>query len=136
MAKIEIPLTNASVEVNDEVVTIENGSLVIVEGQGEVSVRTASNGGNPVVVPSEDLSTKVGKVKFEVPTSVSAANFFKDVKARPIGTNTVRVSGVDPAGNRLGRTLALGSMVNDPEKAIQTDGKFPVEFEGAPLAAS
>jgi hypothetical protein len=136
MAEIEIPLTDASVEVNDESVTIENGSLVIMEGQGEVNVRTASKGGRPVVVPSEDISTKVGQVKFEVPTSVFSMNFFKDVKARAIGSNTIRVSGLDSNGNRLGRTLSLGSMVNDPEKAIQTEGKFPVEFKGAPLAAS
>lgn len=136
MADLEIPLSDASVEVNDETVTIENGSLVIVEGQGEVNVRTASRGGRAVVVPSEDISTKVGMVKFEVPTSVASANFFRDVKARAIGSNTVRVSGIDAQGNRLGRTLALGSMTNDPEKAIQTEGKFQVEFAGATLAAS
>jgi hypothetical protein len=124
------------VEVNDELVSIENNSLKIVEGQGSVNTRTASRGGDIIVVPAEDLSTKIGKVMFDVPMSVSSANFFRDVKARPIGTNTVVVSGIDPAGNRLARTLVSASMVNDPEKLLQTEGKFSVEFEGAPLVVA
>jgi len=135
MADQEIILVDASIEVDDETVTVEGNTVVIVEGQGESTVKAASNGGRPVVVVSEDITTKIGMVKFEMPGSVASMNLSRDFKARGAG-RVVRVSGTDPQGNRLGRTLTQGIMTNDPEKAIQNEGKLSVEFSGAPLAAS
>jgi len=135
MADLEIILVDASVEVDDEPVPVEGNTIVIVEGQGESTVKAASKGGRPVVVVSEDITTKIGMVKFEMPGSVNAMNTSRDFKARGAG-RVVRVSGLDPQGNRLGRTLTQGIMTNDPEKAIQSEGKVPIEFSGAPLAAS
>lgn len=135
MADSEIILVDASVEVDDEPMTVESGTIVIIEGQGESTVKAASRGGRPVIVISEDISTKVGQVKYEAPATVNSMNTLRDIKARGAG-RVVRVSGTDPAGNRLGRTLTQGIMTNDPEKAIQNEGKVPVEFMGAPLAAS
>lgn len=135
MASSEIILVDASVEVDDEPITVESNTIVIIEGQGESNVKGASKGGKTVVVISEDISTKVGQVKFEMPASISSMNNARDFKARGAG-RVVRVSGTDPAGNRLGRTLTQGIMTNDPEKAIQNEGKVPVEFMGAPLVVS
>jgi len=135
MADSEIILVDASVEVDDEAVTVESNTIVLMEGQGESTVKAASRGGRPVVVISEDISTKIGKIKFEMPASVNSSNLSRDFKARGAG-RVVRISGTDSAGNRLGRTLTQGIMVNDPEKAIQNEGKVPIEFEGAPLTAS
>lgn len=135
MALQEIILVDASVEVDDETVSVEANTIVIVEGQGETSVKAASKGGVPVIVSSQDISTKIGMIKFEMPASVNSMNLARDFKARGSG-RVVRVSGTDAAGNRLGRTLTQGIMTNDPEKAIQNEGKVPIEFHGAPLAAS
>jgi hypothetical protein len=135
MANQEVILVDASVEVDDETVTVEGNTLVIVEGQGTSSVKGATNGGRSVPVISEDVTTKVGQVKFEMPASVSSMNLARDFKALGAG-RVVRVSGTDPAGNRLGRTLTQAIMVNDPDKAIQNEGKVAIEFMGAPLIAS
>jgi len=135
MADQEIILVNASVEVDDETVTVEGNTVVLVEGQGTTTTRGASNGGTVVAVHSEDITTKVGMVKFEMPASINSMNVSRDFKARGPG-RVVRVSGTDAAGNRLGRVLTQGVMSNDPEKAIQNEGKIPVEFAGAPLTAS
>lgn len=135
MAAEEIILVDASVEVDDEPVTVEGNTIVITEGQGTSTVKAASRGGKTVVVTSEDITTKIGGIKFEMPASVNSMNVSRDFKARGAG-RVVRVSGTDPAGNRLGRTLTQGSMVNDPEKAIQNEGKIPIEFMGAPLTVS
>ena len=135
MADQEIILVDASVEVDDETVTLEGGTLVIVEGQGTVTTKAASNGGRVVVVHSEDLTSKIGMVKFEMPASVASLNLARDIKALGAG-RVVRVSGSDAQGNRLGRTLTQGVMTNDPEKAIQNEGKVPIEFSGAPLVVS
>ena len=135
MALQEIILVDASIEVDDETVSVEGNTIVIVEGQGETTVKAASKGGVPVVVSSQDITTKIGMVKFEMPASVESMNLSRDFKARGAG-RVVRVSGTDAAGNRLGRTLTQGVMTNDPDKAIQSEGKIPIEFSGAPLAAS
>ena len=135
MADQEIILVNASVEVDDEAVTVEGNTIVLVEGNGESTIKAASRGGKPVMVISEDISGKVGMIKFEMPATINAMNLSRDFKARGAG-RVVRVSGTDAAGNRMGRTLTQGIMTNDPEKAIQNEGKIPIEFSGAPLAAS
>lgn len=135
MADQEIILVDASVEVDDETVTLEGGTLVLVEGQGTVSTKAATRGGRTVVVHSEDLTTKVGMIKFEMPASVASLNLARDFKALGAG-RVVRVSGADAQGNRLGRTLTQGVMTNDPEKAVQNEGKIAVEFSGAPLVVS
>lgn len=135
MADQEIVLVSASVEIDDEAVTVEGNTLVFVEGQGTVTTKAASRGGVPVAVHSEDLTTKVGMIKFEMPASAANLNLARDVKARGPG-RVVRISGTDAQGNRLGRTLTQAVMSNDPEKAIQNEGKVPMEFAGAPLVVS
>lgn len=135
MAQSEIILTDASIEVDDETITVEGNTIVIVEGLGESTVKAATNGGRPIVVVSKDITTKIGMVKFEMPASIKSMNLARDFAARGAG-RVVRVTGLDPAGNRLGRVLSQGVMTNDPEKAIQSEGKVPIEFSGAPLAAS
>lgn len=135
MADTEIILVDASVEVDDEPVTVEGNTIVLIEGQGTSTAKAASRGGRPVIVISEDISEKIGQIKFEMPGSVNSINTSRDFKARGAG-RVVRVSGTDAAGNRLGRTLTQGIMTNDPEKAIQNEGKIPIEFMGAPLTVS
>lgn len=135
MADLEVILVDASIEVDDEPLTIEGNTIVLVEGQGESTTKGASRGGRTVMVTSEDITTKVGMVKFEMPSSVASLNTTRDIKARGAG-RVIRVSGIDPQGNRLGRTCAQAIMANDPEKAVQNEGKIPVEFAGAPLTAS
>jgi hypothetical protein len=135
MSDQELILVSASVEVDDEAVTVEGNTLVLVEGQGTTSTKAATKGGKVVMVHSEDVTAKVGMIKFEMPASVASMNFARDVKALGAG-RVVRVSGTDAQGNRLGRTLTQAIMTNDPEKAIQNEGKIAIEFSGAPLTAS
>jgi hypothetical protein len=135
MADQEIILVNASVEVDDETVTIEGNTLVFVEGQGAFTTKAATKGGRIVAVHSKDITTEVGMIKFEMPASVVSLNTARDFKALGPG-RVVRISGTDGQGNRLGRTLTQAVMSNDPEKAIQNEGKIPIEFSGAPLTAS
>ncbi len=131
----EVILSDASVEVDDVPWTVEGNTIVLVEGQGTFTTKSASRGSRPVSVHSLDASTLVGMVKFEKPMSVVSANRTRDTKALGPG-RVVRVSGTDPDGNRLGRTLNHAVLANDAEKAVQNEGKLPVEFSGDPLIAS
>ena len=136
----EIILVDASIEVESPTfngtITVSGDTITITEGQGESSVETATNAGQPVIVISEDVKTKVGKVKFEMPASIASMEASRSIKAAPLGTIVLRLSGSDSAGNRFGRTLRQGTMTSDPEKAIQNGGKVPIEVMGFPLVPS
>jgi hypothetical protein len=135
MSGSEIILVSASVEVDDETVTVEGNSLAITEGQGTSTVKAATKGGRVIAVVSEDVTSKIGMVKFDMPASIDSMNLARDFKARGAG-RVIRVSGTDALGNRLGRVLTQAVMTNDPEKSIQNEGKISIEFHGAPLIAS
>lgn len=131
----EIILTSAAIEVDDETVTVEGNTISFIEGIGESTVKAATNGGKPVMVISSDETTKVGCIKFSMPATIQANNDSRNWAALGAG-RTVRVTGIDPAGNRLARTLRDGIMVTDPEKQIQNEGTLEVEFKGSPLVAA
>lgn len=135
MSDLETIIVNASVEVDDDALTVEGNSLAFTEGQGEQTLRAASRGGRIVMVASDDITTHVGKIKFEMPSSVASINIARDIKARGVG-RVVRVSGIDSQGNRLGRTMTQAVLTSDPEKVVQNEGKFVLEFSGAPLTPS
>lgn len=132
----EIILVDVSVEVNDQTIAVEGNTVVLNEGTGTVTVKAATQGGKPVMVVSEDVTSKVGMVKFDIPSTVNGLNASRDWAVFKKGASVVRVSGTDPAGNRMGRTLMQGTMTNDPDKAIQNDGKISIEFSGLPLVQS
>lgn len=140
MAEAEIELVDASIEIESSTfngtVTVRGSTITVKEGTGEVTTEAATNAGQPVMVHSQDITTKVGMVKFEMPGSVKSHDIARSIALSPLGTIVARVSGTDAAGNRYGRTLRQGAMTNDPDKAIQTGGNIPIELSGAPLAQS
>lgn len=135
MAESQTILVDVSVEVDDEAVLLEGNTLTFTEGLGESTTKGATQGGRTVVVHSQDVTTRISTIKFEMPATVDSLNTSRDWATLGAG-RVVRFSGTDPAGNRLGRTMTGGIMSTDPEKAIQSEGKVPVEFAGAPLAVS
>lgn len=135
MAGEEIILVDVSVEVDDEAVTLEGNSLSFKEGTGESSMKAASRGGKTVMVPSLDITTKVGMIKFDMPSSINSIEASRSWAVAGTG-RVVKISGTDPAGNRIGRTMTQALNTNDPDKAVQNEGKLTVEFQGAPLIPS
>ena len=131
----QVILVDASVEVDDEALPVIGNTISYTEGLGESSVTAASQGGKPILVVSQDLTTKISMIKFEVPASVAMMNATRDIAARGFG-RVVRMSGTDPAGNRLGRTFKSGIMVTDPEKNVQNEGTIPLEFKSSPAIPS
>jgi len=131
----QIILVDASVSIDDEAFPVKGNTLSFTEGLGESSVEAATQGGKTILIVSQDVTTRVSMVKFEVPTSIDMMNKTRDIAAKGAG-RTVRVSGSDPAGNRLGRTFKSAIMVTDPEKSIQNEGSIPLEFKAAPAVPS
>ena len=131
----QIVLVDASVEIDDEAYPVVGNTLAYTEGNGETSVTAASQGGRPILVASQDVTTKVSMVKMEVPASIEMMNKSREIAAKGIG-RVIRISGTDAAGNRLGRTFRSATMITDPEKSIQNEGTIPLEFKASPAVPS
>lgn len=132
MSQTEVILVDAAVEINNQPVTIEGNTISFVEGQGTSSVKAATRAGATVMVASQDVTTRVAMIKFEMPASIQSTEQSRLFKALGVGL-LVRISGQDSQGNIFARTMRSGVMTNDPEKAIQNEGKIPIEISGCPL---
>ena len=127
----DIVLTNASIEVNDEPQTIMANTVSIMLGLGESDMKGGSKGGAVVPIFSENIETKIGQVKYEMPsteTSIENIKAFKDNGP----ANVIRVTGIGPAGARVNLTFKTAALVNDPEAAFQSEGTTPFEWKSAP----
>jgi len=127
----QIILTDVSVEVDDEALPVNGNTVVFTEGLGERMIKAASQGGKPIMISSEDISTKVSTIKFSVPASIAMIDKTRDIAVAAFG-RVIRVSGTDAAGNRLARTFKSAILTNNAEKAIQNEGEIPLEFSSAP----
>ena len=127
----EIVLTNASVEVNDIPQTTIGNTVSVMLGLGESDLKAASKGGAAVMVFSENIETKVGQIKYEMPSTETSVENIKEYKDNG-PANVVRVTGIGPAGARINLTFKTAAVVNDPEVAFQSDGTTPFEWKSAP----
>ena len=127
----EIVLTNASIEVNDIPQAIMGNTVSVMLGLGESDLKAASKGGAVTMVFSENIETKVGQIKYEMPSTETSVENIKEFKDNG-PANVVRVTGVGPAGARINLTYKTAAVVNDPEVAFQSEGTTPFEWKAAP----
>ena len=123
-------LSNPTVEVNDDTITILPNSLTYKEGQGDVNVRPESAGGNSIeVVVTDNAETKKSMCKFKFSNTDTHLNQVKEwLAARTNGGVTISLS-------EDGIQVAFRSMIliTEPERSVGADGEIEVEFEGPPV---
>jgi len=127
MAKI---FANPTVTVNNVPVVPKPNSTSIVEGKGEKTVKGVSAGaGFSDIVISEDISTKISKIKFSIPSNDVNYSLVRAWQAIDLNLgNVVTVHEDDYAAVMTG-----GIVINDPEKMFGVDEYFEVEFHGRPI---
>ena len=129
-----IAISNPSIRINDETISIVPNSVMVTLGGGEVNSRAASAGGNAIeIVHSSNAETKVGKINFDVyptPDAISKITTWQ----RSIGANTAQVVGNLSDGSQFSLTMDTASLINDPELELSADGVISLEFSGAPVA--
>lgn len=127
-----IQLTDAQVLVNDEVVVIESNTLAFLEGQGEQTLRAGSvGGGETEPIYANDLSTKFGCIKWQMPTTPENVALALDWKTGQ-NTNTVQIAGSTPEGD-VTRTMTQAALLTDYEVNIGAEGTIDIEFKGNTL---
>lgn len=122
-------LSNPTVKINNVIVAPCPNSVTVVEGQGETTVEGISLGGGLTgVTVSENIETKVSKIKMEFPNTTENKELKRTWKSVDLNIgNTISITEDDF------HIVVAGAVVkNDPEMKFSADGKIDVEFHGAP----
>ena len=124
----EYALTDPSVAVNNNDIAIIPNTCKYTEGEGETSVRATSGGGGAtVMVISEDITQKIGKISFELANTIENIKLAREWKKNP-GVNFVEVSAT-LKGEAFQRIFNQASVTNDYEVMLQHEGNIPLEWE-------
>lgn len=122
--------SNPSVVINNVPIAIMPDSFEFEDGAGVINVRAMSAGGGLIqTVHTEDLKTKMGKVKFELAVTLQNRQLISSWKDN-IGANVIVA--IDNLGNQVvGSNMSL---TIEPNYKASADGKVAVEFSGDPLS--
>ena len=120
-------LTEGVVVVNNEGVGIVPNSLKFGEGLGEQKQLPESFGGGEVVqVFANDLSTAIGRVSFDMRTTIPYIKLLREWKRAGNG-NTVQLS-LEADGETLQKTFSNAALVGDYDVEIGTETVITVEW--------
>ncbi len=127
---MSVQMNDIAVLVNNETVAYTADSLSWKDGFGEYAVRNAIvGGGQTEQVFSKDLATKVGMVKFSIPTTAENDKLKRQWKSND-NNNVVELVG--PRGSNFTKIFTLAAILEDPESSAATDGNIEIEFNSNP----
>lgn len=123
-------MNDIAILVNNDVIAYTADSLSWKDGFGDYSVRNAIiGGGQTEQIFSKDLSTKIGMVKFSMPTTAENDGLKRQWKSND-NNNVVELVG--PTGSGFTKIFTLASILEDPESNAATDGNIEIEFNSNP----
>lgn len=128
-------LYNPIVYIEDVPIKFEPNSLTYNDGFGEYKKRARAGGGGAVdTVFSKDITTAIGKVKFNVYPTKDSAELIRLWKS--LADNiTITITDSDESGDLLiSRTFKFAALVNDPTVNIGSDTTVELNFESDPAA--
>ncbi len=125
-----VQMNDITILVNNNAIAYTADSLAWVDGFGTYAVRNAIiGGGETEQVFSKDLATKVGMVKFSIPTTAENDALKREWKSND-NNNVVELIG--PGGSNFTKIFTLASILDDPESSAATDGNIEIEFNANP----
>ena len=122
-------IDDSVLEINNKPVLVIANSVETDKGLGTVKVENATRGnGANEIITSVDVSSQVGMVKFDIPSTVEG---FKELDGwqRNNGKNVCRVTFV-AGGKQIVEYYPTMSVTNKPSKQTGVDGKVTVEMSG------
>lgn len=110
-------------------------SVMFDQGEGEITVRAASGGGNQSVsVHTPNAETKLGRVHFKLYTNARTSSLVPRLKKR-VGTNNVSAVQRNDDGTSVTLSWANLSVVNNVEHNPTHDGDVAIEMTGDPMTS-
>ena len=124
-----IGISEATLEVNDEVIAYLSNSLAYNRGGGEVNIVAQTVGGGGIeAVSTTDAETRLGMVKFSMRSTVKSDQLLSAWQNK-IAANVVRIS---DKSTGISFVLTGSSVINNPDLETGADGAVEVEFKGTP----
>lgn len=120
-------LANPQVLINNNPIAIVANSLTFKEGLGEQNVTIQSAGGNHIeTVYSEDVSTRMSMVKFDLASTEQNIELIRNWKLAR-NENAIVVTGTE-----FTRTFTNMALITDYEVGLGNDSVISLEFHGDP----
>lgn len=122
-------LSNPTIQVNDDTISIVPNSLSYKRGKGDVNVRAqSSGGGGSSTVVTENAETKVSMVKFSLfLTDANRSLIDTWQENRYNGGNTIRFS---ERGSTIPLSFSNMHVTTDPDYSVGADGSVEIELMG------
>lgn len=123
-------LNDITLIVNNEVVPYIADSLSWTDGFGEYLMRNAVvGGGQTETIFSKALETKIGMVKFSMPTTATHEDWKRQWKLLE-NANVVELVG--PSDSGFTKVFTNAAIINDPESSSANEGNIEIEFKSDP----
>lgn len=127
----EKALANVGLQVNGVTVGYLPNTLTITAGNGNRTLRSLTGGGNSLKhVYSEDITTKVSKVTFQLPATAFDIQNIRNWQNN--GFNNVIV--LSDQSTNFSLTVQKATLINDPDISFSQDSSITVEFQGTPAS--
>lgn len=125
-----VQMNDISILVNNEVIAYTAESLSWKDGFADYLIRNAVVGGEETEqVFAKNLATKVGMVKFSMPTTAENDGLKREWK---VNNNNNVVELVGPTGSGFTKIFTLAAILDDPEASAASDGNIEIEFNSNP----
>jgi hypothetical protein len=126
-----VQVSDAAVQVNNNVVAIVPNSLVYDEGLGEQTIKAASAGGGQVEqIFSNNIESNFSMVRFDVYATVEMIALARQWKVAQNG-NLVQIQGRTSEGN-VSRSFTQAALLSNYEVALGSDTTITLEFKSNP----
>ncbi len=127
---MSVQMNDITILVNNDPVAYTADSLTWKEGFGDYAIRNAIvGGGQTEQIFSKDLASKMGNVKFDMPTIAENVALARAWKAND-NNNVVELIG--PLDSGFTKIFTLAAILEDPESSAATDGNITIDFSSNP----
>lgn len=123
-------ISDPQIRINNETYQVVPNTIKVDLGLGDSKVMMQSAGNGDVSqVYSEDVTTKVGKVRLSVYATAEQITAIRALKANK-NTNYISITDAD---SELTLVMKNAALVKTPEINFSSEGQIELEFEGNPV---
>lgn len=119
-------LTSPDLKINNISVAYAGNTVTLMEGLGERTFTVQASGGAVEAVWGDDVTTKIGGVKF------SLSNTDTNVELAKVWHGNGEENVITVSKGSYTRSFAKAVLVTDPEYTFSNDGAVEIEFKSQP----
>lgn len=124
--------TPKKIYINGNIIPFVQNSFKVKGGYGETINRVQVSGRSVILVPAENLETKISEISFDLITQDLDSNADPRVLIRTWKSNAgANIITVEPEGAGQTQQIKSASLINDPEIMETPDGNISLVWQGS-----